>query len=180
VNLGQSILTAAALIVITILVINVNRMIIQSQQEEYRSIASNLASEIASAIINEALSKKFGANAISSYYQPSSEFTDPSALGPEGSEPRFSVLLPDTSLNSFLPAFRSIAAYNDFDDYNGYIRKVDTPALKGFLAKCKVTYVQVGDLNAIKASKGYFKQIVVTVEHPQYLSQISFSVVKTY
>ncbi|MCX6120517.1 MAG: hypothetical protein NTX44_02720 [Ignavibacteriales bacterium] len=177
-NLGQSILAAAALIAITILVISANRLIVQSQQDEYRSIAFNQASEIASALMNEALSKKFGTNVNPAYYQPPSEFTDPSALGPEGSEPRFSVSIPDTATTT--STFRSLGSYNDFDDYNGYVRKVNTPALNGFIATCTVTYVQSGNLNVVSTSKGYFKRIVVTVQHPVYLSPISFSAVKTY
>jgi hypothetical protein len=180
VNLGQSILAAGALIVITILVISANRMIILSQQDEYKSIAANDASEIASAIMNEALSKKFDALSNTTYYQPSGEFTTTSVLGPEGSEPKFSVSSPD------IATFSSISLYNDFDDYNGYIRKVDTQTMSGFIAKCSVSYVQSNNLNVVSNSKGYFKRIVVTVEHPVYLPpingipQISFSAVKTY
>jgi hypothetical protein len=179
VNLGQSILAAAALIAITILVISANRMIVQSQQDEYKAIAVNEASEIASAITNEALSKQFDASSTASYYQSPSEFTDASALGPNATTEAPHVPLPDVSTTT--TSFQSIRWYSDFDDYDGYSRIVNTPTLKGYLATCKVDYVQSGNFNNVTTTKGYFKRIVVTVEHPVYLEPpISFSAVKTY
>ncbi len=188
-NLGQSILAAAALVLITILVISANRMIILSQQDEYISIAKNAAGEIANEIINEALSKRYDKTTFS-YYPDSTEFTSPSLLKPEWSEPKFTVSSPDTSFSSSLPSFRSTTSYNDFDDYNGYVRKVNTPTIKGFIAICTVTYTQPENLNVASSDYGYFKRIVVTVEQPTYLPripdpvtgtpQISFSAVKTY
>jgi hypothetical protein len=193
-SLGQSILAAAALIVLTILVISANRMIVQSQQDEYRAIAVNEASEIASAIMNEALSKAYDnysyLNPIPEIVYPDTtvksypdaikfSFTPPGSLGPESGKPTFSVSTPDIATAT--STFQSASLYTDFDDYNGYVRKVDTPTMKGFLAKCTVTYVQANNLNIVKNWKGYFKRIVVTVEHPVYLEPpISFSAVKTY
>ena len=180
-SLGQSILATGALIVLTILVISANRMIVQSQQDEYRAIAVNQASEIASAIMNEALSKQFDENSTVPYYQSPSEFTDASALGPDGYSEIYFVPKPDTSRILYASSFRSMKYYNDFDDYNGYWRKVDTPTLKGYLAKCTVTYVDSSNFNSIITTKGYFKRIVVTVEQSMYLEPpISFSAVKTY
>lgn len=171
-NLGQSILAAAALIAITILVISANRMIVQSQQDEYKAIAVNEASEIASAIINEAMSKQFDLyNPSPPTYPDPNNFSDP---GPNASE-AYNVPLPDTF------PFRSIGGYNDFDDYDGYSRTVDTPTLKGYLAKCTVDYVQSSNFTKTTTTKGFFKRIVMTVEHPVYLEPpISFSAVKTY
>ena len=182
-------MAAAALIVLTILVISANRMIVQSQQDEYRAIAVNEASEIASAIINEALSKAYDnysylnrADTIS--YADSTRFTAPGSLGPEWGKPKFSVSNPDIA--SSTGSFLSASLYTDFDDYNGYWRKVDTPTMTGFIANCTVTYVRPTNLNQpANFRQRYFKRIVVTVYQPQYLPQdalhpISFSAVKTY
>ncbi len=180
-SLGQSILAAAALIVLTILVISANRMIVQSQQDEYRIIAVKEASEIASSIINEALSKQYDS------YNPSTYVTNPNDFSNPGPNPTTEQpYVPsnpyyDTSLIPYASKFRSMIYYNDFDDYNGYWRKVDTQTLKGYLAKCTVGYVQSSNFNISTGTKGYFKRIVVTVEHPMYLEPpISFSAVKTY
>lgn len=184
-SLGQSILAAAALIMLTILVISANRMIVQSQEDEYKAIAVNEASEIANAIINEALSKQYDANSSTSSYQSASVFTDASSLGPNSTESS-NVPTPDTSLIPYSSSFRSIKYYNDFDDYHLYERKVNTRTLIGYVAKCKVTYVRSDNFNLPTTTKGFFKRIVVTVEQSVYLPpingvpQISFSAVKTY
>jgi len=179
VNLGQSILAAAALIVLTILVISANRMIVQSQEDEYRAIAVNEASEIASAIINEALSKQYDLYNPSTYPDPSN-FTDASSLGPNSTESG-NVPLSDVSSIPYSSSFRSNKYYNDFDDYDGYRRTVNTRTLNGYEAKCVVTYVQSDNFNVTTTTKGFFKRIVVTVEHSVYLKPpISFSAVKTY
>jgi hypothetical protein len=170
-SLGQSILATAALLVLTILVISANRMIVQSQQDEYRAIAVNQAGEIASAIIDEALSKQYDSYNPSTYVTDPNYFSDP---GPNATE-AYNVPLPDTF------PFRSINWYNDFDDYDGYSRTVDTPTLKGYLAKCTVDYVQSSNFTKTTTTKGFFKRIVVTVEQSMYLEPpISFSAVKTY
>jgi hypothetical protein len=188
VSLGQSVLTAAALIVLTILVIGANRLIFQSQEEEYTAKAKTVASEIAKAIIDESMKKKFDELEIVpyAYFQNRWEFTDIWHLGPSTTEAA-TVSLPDSSWSS---SFRSMTGYDDFDDYNGYVRIVDAPLAKGFIARCKVYYVNNTNLNAERSSQGYFKRLDVTVEHPVYLPrlpdpitgtpQVSFSAVKTY
>lgn len=167
----------AALVFVTFLVISVNRMVIESEEDELTAQATNLAPDMAAALINEALKKNFdvytGTNA------PTYQFSLPSQLGPSLSEAS-AVTLPDSATPSH--PYRSIAGYGDFDDYNGYVRIVDTPLIKGFIVRCTVYYVQASDLDTkYTAQQTYFKRMVVTVEHPQYLTTpLSFSTVLTY
>lgn len=128
-GLGQSILTMAALVFITFLVISANRMVIESAEDELTAQATILAPDMAAALINEALKKDFdlytGSNA------STSQFTSASSLGPSSSEASV-VTLPD-----HFP-YRSIAGYSDFDDYDGYVRIVNTPLIQGFIVRSTV------------------------------------------
>lgn len=161
----------AALVFITFLVISANRMVIESAEDELTAQATILAPDMAAALINEALKKDFdlytGSNA------STSQFTSASSLGPSSSEASV-VTLPD-----HFP-YRSIAGYSDFDDYDGYVRIVNTPLIQGFIVRSTVYYVLSSTLDSV-GYQTYTKRIVVTVEHPQYLtSRLSFSTVLTY
>jgi hypothetical protein len=179
-TLGQSILTTAVLVVITILVISANNIVLQSGEDELSGEAYRIAADAANSLINEALKKKFDVDVDGTYdlyrspYYPENNFTDPSSLGPNATEAG-TVTLPDTY------PYRSVAGYNDFDDYNGYSRTVDTPTIKGFTISCTVYYVTITNLNVKTTSKTYCKRLVVTVTHPQYIKDpISFSALMIY
>ena len=68
-TLGQSMLAAVALAVITVLVISANKIVIQSQDDELKGESYRIAGDIASTLINEALKKKFDLSATYNYYQ---------------------------------------------------------------------------------------------------------------
>jgi hypothetical protein len=173
-SLGQSMLTAAALIIITMVVISANRLILESQQDELAGEAYNLASEIGNALLMEASVKKYDASATNSYYQWITEFTGANSLGPNSSEAA-AVPLPDRS------PFKSIGAYNDFDDYNRYWRIVDTPIITGFIVKDSVFYVRSDELDERTNYPTYLKKMIVIVEHPLYLPHpLQFSTVMAY
>jgi hypothetical protein len=167
-------LTAAALIIITMVVISANRLILESQQDEFAGEAYNLASEIGNALIAEASKKRFDESAKTTYYQSIVEFTWPSSLGPDGTE-GVAVPLPDTY------PFKSISGYDDFDDYNKYYRVVDTPVITGFIVRDSVFYVRTDEPDERVAYYSYLKKMIVTVEHPLYLPRpLQFSTVKAY
>lgn len=173
-SLGQSMLTAAALIIITMVVISANRLILESQQDEFAGEAYNLASEIGNALLMEAGKKKYDASSTNSYYQNIWEFTGANSLGPNSSEAS-AVPLPDRF------PFKSLAGYNDYDDYHRYWRIVDTPVITGFIVRDSVIYVGADDLDSRVNYPTYLKKMIVTVEHPLYLPRpLQFSTVMAY
>jgi hypothetical protein len=206
-SLGQSALAAMALVVITFLVVSANRIIIQSRQDELKGEAYNQAGEIASELINEALKKKYDDPTVThhvdvnksvwnpatsryewvgtvyyklyDFYEPNNaaNFTPMGSLGPEGTE---KTAVPHTLINPDRYPFKSIAGYNDFDDYNGYVRIVDTPIMNGFVVKCTVYYIASLTLTPAPNST-YTKRLVVKVSQPTYLPDtLSFSTTMTY
>jgi hypothetical protein len=183
-NRGQSFLAILALVVITWLVVGANRVIVQSLQDELKGEAYNQAGEIASDLINEAMKKKFDDPTVAHYtgggklyylyyfYQKTTDFTLPASLGPTTSigYPGH----PDTY------PYKSIS-YDDFDDYNGYQRVVDTPIMKGFVVNCTVSYVDTTNLKTPVNYRTYYKLMVVKVMHPTYLPDtLFFSTIDTY
>jgi hypothetical protein len=192
-SLGQSVLAILALVVITFLVVSANRIVTQSLEDELKGEAYNQAGDIANDLINEAMKKKFddpsvihyvnqwiwispyvkkwfGNYKLYDFYQSTTDFTLPSSLGPNTSVP-----LPDRY------PYKSIG-YDDFDDYNGYQRIVDTPVMTGFVVNCTVTYVSSTDLNTpYYTAPTYYKRLVVKVSQPRYLPDtLSFSTIMTY
>jgi hypothetical protein len=192
-SLGQSFLAILALVTITFLVVSANRIVIDSLQDELKGEAYNQAGEIANELINEALKKKFDnplamhtvtywngwtwvskSYKLYDFYQPTTDFTDAGGLGPNSTESA-AVPLPDRY------PYKSISGYDDFDDYDGYRRTVDTPTMTGFIVNCTVTYVAGSDLNTPVTSRTYYKRLLVTVSQPTYLpNALSFSTIMTY
>ena len=200
-NLGQSILAIAALVIITFLIVSANRVVNQSLLDELKGEAYNQAGEIANDLMNEAMKKKFDdpkvvrtitnqwvwipgygwkyywsyTYKLYDFYQQSSDFTAPSYLGPTGTE-KTAVPRPDRY------PYKSIAGYDDFDDYNGYQRIVDTPTMTGFVINCTVSYVDSTNLNvAVSSSPTYCKRLTVKVSQPTYLPDtLKFSTIMTY
>jgi hypothetical protein len=190
-SFGQSILTVLALIVITFLVLSANRIVTQSLQDELTGEAYNQAGEIANDLINEALKKKFDDPKVPhttngktyylyDFYQDTTDFTKTISLGPTENaslnvHEKTLVPLPDTY------PYKSIAGYDDFDDYNGYRRIVDTPVLKGFVVNCTVAYIESGAMNTPIIGRTYYKRLLITVSQPTYLpNALTYSTFMTY
>ncbi len=173
-SLGQSILTTAALIIITLVVISANRLILESQQDELMGEAYHLASEIANSMLTEASQKMFDPNPWYSWNSASESFTPVYMLGPNSSE-MAAVPLPDRY------PFKSIAGYNDFDDYHLYTRVVDTPIITGFQVRDSVFYISSSNPDTPYGYPTALKKMIVTVTHSLYLPKpLLFSTVKSY
>ena len=158
--MGQTMITGAFFVLLIFSVMNANRMISESNQSTYEGEAANLAVDVARSIIDEAQRKQFDLSVVPNTYQPASDFTSSSSLGPayyESISP-----WPDVA------PFKSISTYNDIDDYNGYSRTVDLGGISGFVATVQVYYVNPSTLSKTTA-RTYLKCISVTVTHSQYL-----------
>jgi hypothetical protein len=113
----------------------------------------------------------------------------PSEFGPSNAEQAAVGSLPDSS---YLGLYKSINAYSDIDDYNGYRRIVQADTSKGiriggFVVTVRVMYVDPNlapdpdtkDLIAVDYQT-FMKRIEVDVEHPQYLTKITYKSVMAY
>jgi len=171
--MGQTIISAGLIVIVTIAVINANRLVINSQTTKMEGIARLQAADLAMELISEARLRKFDENADTVSYQAVTAFTYYSSLGRDMGET--SVPIPDT-----LP-YRSKVYYDDFDDFNGYKRTASTTTVSGYALTCKVFYSTQSSPDASTTSKQYLKTMQVQVSHPLYLTRaITISVTKTY
>ncbi|HWP82422.1 MAG TPA: hypothetical protein VNN76_07185 [Bacteroidota bacterium] len=172
-SLGQTMLSAAFIVVLTVAVVNANRVIVESETETYRGEAIELGTRFAQALLIEASRKKFDHNQIDSVYQDPSAFTTPSSLGPNTGE--VVSPLPDQA------PFKAAAVYNDVDDYHGYQRRIDTGRIKGLLLQVEVYYVSKSYPNSKSSSKTYLKRIDVSLSHAVHIQKpMKFSAIVTY
>lgn len=176
-SLGQTMLSIATLVALTVMVVTSQRYLIEGQKESLSAESIDLASGAAESLLWEITKKDFDASMDYSKLQPTNEFTAPGSLGPRSIErsqlPPYP--LPDTS------NFRSFSAYNDIDDYDGYYRKVDTELLKGIELRVRVFYVANPSTTSLSSVTTYYKRVEVTVqEMTPYLPEMKFTIVISY
>lgn len=170
--MGQTIISAGLVIIVTIAVINANRLVMTSETAKMEGLARMKSIDIALEFLTEVRLKKFDQNDTSATYLNQNSFTSSSSLGAETSE-RFT--LPDT-----LP-YRSATRYNDIDDYNGYRRTVNSSDISGFVLSATVHYATQSSPDNITTSKEYVKTVKVQVTHPTYMVvPTKFALTKTY
>lgn len=189
-SMGQTMITAAFLVLLIMSAINVNRMLVDSAQSAYEAEAYDLAVGIAQDLLVEATNKKFDQNATTTpgVTQNTSDFS--TTMGPSSSERAAIVPWPDASSTN---AFKSKIYYTDVDDYNDYERAVNAKTISGFKVKVEVYYVTGTNLDVKTTSRTYFKKIDVHVGHPLYLVRkdvppgdpryihgVTYSRIKTY
>ncbi len=170
--MGQTIISAGLIVLVTIAVINANRLVINSQTTKLEAQARLEASDIAMEIITEARTKKFDEEVDGTDWQSVDEFKEDWELGPDGSE---AFTLPDTN------PYQSIVRYDDYDDYHGYRRNVTTTTMTGYEVKCVVVYVNRTAPDTKTTSETYLKTLTVYVSHPLYLQDtLRISMTKTH
>lgn len=164
---GQTMLTAAFLVLITIAAMNANKMIVERDVSYYEQEAYQQAAVLANALLTEIMTKRFDEYATStdSWYADVTDFS--TTLGPLSWESSF--VNPSGTADRWNP-YRSVSTtyYNDVDDYNGYKRTATSGGLPGFLLTVQVYYVNTTDLESPSASRTYYKRIVVTVTNTTY------------
>lgn len=172
-SLGQTMLSAGALVLLTVMVINAHRMIVYSADDARVADAIQVGVDIAQSLIDEISQKMYDENYDPTKSQGTKEFTASSSLGPDAGE---SFLLPDVEA----PSFKSIGSYDDVDDYQGYQRTVDKGGFAAFQVSIQVFYVQDADPEVATTSKTYTKKAVLTISHETYSTPITFTTILTY
>jgi len=170
-NLGQTMLSAGALMLLTILVINAHRLVLQSGDAAVAAEAAQVGIDLAQSLLDEIRTKKFDQFADTSGYQPTSDFTPASSLGPGAGE---SFTLPDNK------TYQSIRKYNDADDYHGYSRNASVGQFSGFLLTVTVTYVSDDNPDLVVGNRTYTKRVQVTVANSAYFKNMTFSAIVSY
>lgn len=158
-NTGQMLLSLGALILLSTMLLRFNRTVLTSDEVMYNSKFNVLAASLCTSLIDEAKSKAFD------------QSTDGDAISDIN------------KLSSKLEAGggETYKTFNDFDDFNNYIR-TDSTSIPGevFYLTCKVNYVEPTSSIKITTSKQWHKMITVTVMSSSMKDPVQISSVYSY
>jgi len=142
--MGNHYLTVlGAIILLSVLVLNVNRTILYSSECYYGAEAISTATSVGQQLIDEISSKAFDEKTLSNYITEVSNFTAFDSLSNETGE-----VYPN---------------FDDVDDYHGYSRIDNTPRLGTFTSTVTVCYVNPNSPDAVQNAKTRMKKFTVSV-----------------
>jgi len=159
-------ITSGMFVLLVMSVISANRMLVEDAEITYQAEAYELSASIAEDLMAEASAKLFDVYDNGTGTQNSWEF---GSCGASTSEAQYVSPLPDVSLLPDRPPFKSVAGFDDFDDYNGYSRIVDAGSISGFKVRVSVYYIDPAYPDMPSYWSSYFKKMEVRVSHPKYI-----------
>ena len=125
---------------------------------------------IAQSVIDEAKTKEFDENTVGKIVSSITGLTTVGSLGRDGgaeatvpSKDTLSSRAPYSSTNK---GYFSAVKFNDVDDYNGYIRIVNTPRAENYQVRVAVNYASATFPDSAKASRTFCKTMTVKVTSP--------------
>ena len=118
---SHMVLVHGATMLLSILILNVNRTVLSYKDNSLQAEAITATSSVAQQMIDLIKSKAFDQQTVNASVTDINDFTSPNALGPGGGE--------------------TFSTFNDVDDYNNYSAIVSTPRLGGVSILVKVRYV---------------------------------------
>ncbi len=146
-NTSQMLITLGALILLSLVILRVNRGFLTTDSVLLDSKIDVLAVSVATSILEEANGKAFDEITDSTSINDVNLLS--SVLGPESGE--------------VYPFF------DDFDDYNGFVKIDSTNPIAKFKVICKVNYVNPTNLDDTTTSKTWHKKLTVYVTSPSML-----------
>jgi hypothetical protein len=158
-NTGQSLFSVGALLLLSLSILRFNNSILTTDTIMQDSKLGVLGISLATSLIEEANRKAFDAASAEDAVSNLSDLTPPYSLGPGGGE---------TPEN-----------YNDFDDYNGYV-KLDTINTIDYKLNCSVNYVTPANVDGISSLATWHKKITVLISSSFMNDTLSFSSVYSY
>jgi hypothetical protein len=183
-NLGQTMITMGMFILLVMSVISANRMLMQNAETALETEALTESATLANDLFAEAQSKKFDAN-VSASDEGNLTQGDFSAPTASGWGPLSVFSLPDSSYYGHTPRSVTSIAYGSIEAYNGYTRYVGADTnngirIGGYQLIVRVFYVNPSNPDVKVNYQTFFKRIEVDVEHPQYLSKLTYSSLMSY
>lgn len=133
----------AALVLFSLLVINVNRSLSSSEMQTNESEYTGTATAVGQSVMHTISNMAFDQGAVNNPAFNYDILTSPDSLGPESGE--------------------TVSTYNDVDDYNNYADSVSTPRSDFYNYRVLVNYVDDDNFKANINSKSHTKRIEVIV-----------------
>ena len=139
----QMMLVLGAMVLLSLLVLSINRAQFFSEQQMSQSEYLMAATAVGQTLISEISSKTFDAATATDEKAPVSSFTAPGSLG-HGS-------------------WEVYPNYNDFDDYHRFTTTVSTPRAGDFRVSCLVDYINPDTPNQRSSVRTRTKRLRVTI-----------------
>ena len=149
---GQMLITVAAMLLLSLLILRVGSTTIVNQDSMQTSKFGVLAVSIASSILEEATMKSFDENANTvprTYFSNVNELTVSGSFGIDTGED------PD-----------STSTFDDFDDFHNYTTSYDSLGSAIFNVTCEVNYVDPDIGGFVTANRTWHKMLTVTISSP--------------
>lgn len=159
-NMGQTMITSGMFVLLVMSVISANRMLVEDAETTYQAEAFELSATVAEDLMAEASAKMFDVYDDGTGTQSYLDFGD---CGAAADEAAYVSPLPDKY------PFKSVAGFDDFDDYDGYTRIVDAGSISGFKVRAFVYYIDPAYPDIPSYWSNYFKKMEVRVSHPKYI-----------
>lgn len=156
-NTGQMLITMAALMLLSLVVLRVNNGFLSTNTVMMESKFGVLGVSLATSMIEEANGKAFDQNTDSNTVTSTSLL---SSLGPESGE-----VYPN---------------FNDFDDFNGLVKTDSTLPSAVFKIACEVNYINPATPEVASGSKTWHKKITVTVTSESMEDTVKMSTIYSY
>ena len=170
-NTGQTMLTIFAMVLLSSVILTVNRGFITTNTTMNSNRVDILAVSLGNSIMEDATGLAFDEKTVGAAISSTSSLTASTSLGLDAGES-------SSNPNSF----------DDFDDYNCYktTPKVDTIGVPGttnkftFNTYCRVDYVSPNNPDQISTSQTYHKRLQLRIFSPGMADTIKMSTVYSY
>ena len=159
-NTGHMMLSVGAMMLLSVLLLNVNSNILNTNNVLYDSKFGILAISLGTSIIEEANSKSFDVATNGDAINDVNLLTPSAGLGP--------------AMGEVYPNF------NDFDDFNGFTRTISNMPSAVFKESCVVNYVLDTNPSITSTNKTWHKRIDVFVSSPSMRDTLKLSSVCSY
>lgn len=150
-NTGQSFLSLGAMVLVSLIVLQVNTGFVSTSSNLLDNKLNILAISLGSSIIEEANGKAFDENTIANVAFTTNDLTYAGSLGPNSTE--------------------SYPDFNDFDDFNGLLITNNSMPNADFTILSKVSYINSNDPDAATSIPTWNKKITVYVTSSSLLDQ---------
>ncbi len=168
-------LTIGGIVLLTTFVLYANGLMFDNTKIASDNEYVITAISLAQSIIDEAKTKAFDELTLLAPVTSPGGLTPVHLLGPDGAS---EALASSDTINNQHP--KSISHYDDVDDYNGYIRIVNTPRAEGFRIQAAVNYVSETNPDSVSALRTFCKRMLVTVTSPYFAQPVSLTYAFTY
>lgn len=152
-----------AMVLLSMVLLRVNKTILFTNETINTARYDLMATSLGTSVIEEAVQKAFDRSSESAAVSDLNTLTPPSGLGYDAGED---------------PA--DSRTFDDFDDYDGYIKTEDTNRLDVFTIRCTVEYVNPSAPDAPAANCTWFKKLTVRVTSPGLPDTLVQSAVFSY